>query len=178
MNSTLENAIKEEQKFFNYLNNNRRQSNNIPVEFDYDYSPLIFDFERYTSKIMGRKSVDNYLSVINEIKGGKVIDVCCGSGWVSLLGAKNGANVSGYDISDVGINNAIEMKNKNLNHIMKVNGSLDYFNQSVHDIPFLDNKESVNLYVGWSAFHHLDEMEVFFEKNEVFIKAWWIYYQY
>jgi ubiquinone/menaquinone biosynthesis C-methylase UbiE len=170
MNSSLENAINNEKEFFNSLNYSRRQSQDVPPEFDYDYSPLKFDFERYTSKIMGRKSVGIYLSVIKEIKGGKVIDVCCGPGWVSLLGAKNGASVSGYDISDVAIGNANEMKSKNLEQINKSNGSLEYHNHSVHSIPFLDQKESVNLYIGWSAFHHLDEMDIFFERMKFSLK--------
>ena len=170
MNSSLENAINNEKIFFNSLNYSRRQSQDIPPEFDYDHSPLKFDFERYASKIMGRRSVGIYLSIIKEIKGGKVIDVCCGPGWVSLLGAKNGASVSGYDISDVAIENANEMKLKNHEQINNANGSLEYHNHSVHDIPFLNQKESVNLYVGWSAFHHLDEMEVFFDKMKFSLK--------
>lgn len=160
----LEESLKLEQILFNDLNESRQKSNQIPLEFDYDYVPDNFDFERYSSKIMGRKSVNNLIKTIESIKSPIVVDVCCGPGWVSLLSAKRGARVFGYDITDVGIKNANNNKNRNLDEIQKSGGTLEYYNENVHNIPFLQKENSVNLFIGWSAFHHLDNLEEFFKK--------------
>lgn len=170
MNPLLEEALKKEKLVFNDLNNKRRQADLIPLEFDYDYNPVKFDFERYTAKKMGKKSVDNFLTIIKETKGAKVIDVCCGPGWVSLLASTRGANVSGYDISDIAIANANISHDRNIDRIQFADGKLEYFNQSVHSIPFLDQEKSVNVFIGWSAFHHLDEMDNFFKRMQFSLK--------
>lgn len=160
----LEESIKQEQILFNNLNENRQNLNLVPIEFDYDYIPEKFDFERYTSKIMGRKSVNILIKTIESIQAPIVVDVCCGPGWVSLLSARRGAKVFGYDITDVGIKNAKINRDKNSVLIHKSGGSLEYYNENVHNIPFLEKPNSVNLYIGWSAFHHLDNLEEFFKK--------------
>ena len=161
--NNLEKSIKNEIDLFNFINTERQNSDFIPVEFDYDLNPIEFDFDRYVSKKMGEKSISILINIVDSIKKPTIIDVCCGPGWVSLLSARRGANVFGYDITDIGIKNANLNKERNINFILEKGGSLNYFNQNVHTIPFLNESNSVDLYIGWSAFHHLDNLDNFFE---------------
>ncbi|BFG70364.1 hypothetical protein KACHI17_12450 [Sediminibacterium sp. KACHI17] len=170
MNLSLEEVMRQEKEVFNHLNNLRSSAETIPLEFDYDYVPSKFDFERYTGKKMGRRSVLNYIKLVNDNPGIKIVDVCCGPGWVSLLAATRGARVYGYDISNVAIENAKLSRERNLQKIIENKGTLEYYNQSVHTIPFLDDQKSVDLFIGWSAFHHLDQMELFFERMNTALK--------
>ena len=116
--SNLEKSIKKEIELFNLINAERQNSDFIPVEFDYDLNPIKFDFDRYVSKKMGQKSVSILIDLVNSIKKPTIIDVCCGPGWVSLLSARRGANVFGYDITDIGIKNANLNKERNINFIL------------------------------------------------------------
>jgi len=170
MNKNLEESLLKEKTFFNYLNELRDNKTSIPLEFDYDYEPIEFDFNRYIGKKMGEDTVNNFIKIVVSKKNPTIIDVCCGPGWVSLMAATRGARVCGYDISDTAILKAKAMSRKHEDIILKNGGTIEYYNQSVHEIPSLNIKESVDIYVGWSAFHHLDQMENFFEKMHFSLK--------
>jgi SAM-dependent methyltransferase len=170
MNSKLEESLFKEKSFFNYLNDLRGNSNLIPLEFDYDYEPSEFDYGRFVGKKMGEETVKNFLKIISTKNNPIIIDVCCGPGWVSLMSAIRGSKVYGYDISDTAILKAIETATSYKDIIQNNGGSFEYKNHSVHEIPFLEMSNSVDIFVGWSAFHHLDQMDLFFEKMKFSLK--------
>ncbi len=166
----LEKSIQEEKELFNSINNKREISDFIPVEFDYDLIPERFDFDRYAIKKIGEKSITILTNTLKTLNQPLLVDVCCGPGWVSLLAARRGANVFGYDITEIGLRNANISKERNNQYIIDKGGSLQYFNQNVHTIPFLNNENKVDFYIGWSAFHHLDKLDEFFDKMNFSLK--------
>jgi SAM-dependent methyltransferase len=167
----LEKSIHEEKELFNSINNKREISEFIPVEFDYDLVPENFDFDRYAIKKIGQKSINFLVDTLKSLDHPLLVDVCCGPGWVSLLSATRGANVYGYDITEVGLRNANLSKERNKDNISKMGGSLEYFNQNVHTIPFLNKQNMVDFYIGWSAFHHLDKLDDFFDRMNYSLKS-------
>ena len=99
--------------------------------------------------------------------GGRLLDLGCGSGWLSLYFAEQGMSVLGIDVSREQISSANELKEKN--HISSVDFECVDFIE--WDVSGLDNSfDSVFV----SAFiHHLPmiELEIVFQKIELIVKS-------
>jgi len=85
---------------------------------------------------------------LGDVRGKRVLDVGCGDGWYSVLLAKRGATVSGFDISAEGVEAAREWAEAN-----GVAGSCGFTVGSVYDIPYPDG--SFDLVAGQSILHHV-----------------------
>ena len=162
MKNDLINALDGERLFFDEINSFRENLNEIPLEFDYDHEDEN-SFKRYAQKTMIKESIDKLISEVSKIKNPKVIDVCCGPGWISSLLELRGASCHGYDFSSVAVKNAKIMRNKNLKSIKSANGKLEFTELDVQKIPELKSKESLDAVIGWSAFHHLDGIESYLD---------------
>ena len=89
----------------------------------------------------------------------KILDVCCGLGWLSLELARRGHSVTAYDLSEKSIKYAREILeiNKNKNGF----GKIEYINQDVTKRVF--QKDEFDAIIGWSAFHHIPEINNFLD---------------
>jgi 2-polyprenyl-3-methyl-5-hydroxy-6-metoxy-1,4-benzoquinol methylase len=79
-----------------------------------------------------------------------VLDVGCGDGWLSIILAKRGGRVTGFDISAAGVEIARERA--------AVNGVADrcaFATASMYSLPYPD--EAFELVVGMSILHHLGD---------------------
>lgn len=87
---------------------------------------------------------------LGDVRGKRVLDVGCGDGWFSVLLAKRGATVSGFDISAEGVEAAREWAEAN-----GVARSCGFTVGSVYDIPYPDG--SFDLVAGQSILHHVSD---------------------
>ena len=65
------------------------------------------------SKILDGGNIDRYLDLVAHKPGGRVLDICCGSGWLSLELARRGQIVDAYDLSPEAISLAKKTLAKN-----------------------------------------------------------------
>lgn len=95
---------------------------------------------------INRKSDDFFKNyIIENCKGKKVLDYCCGEGDISIFISQNGGNTTGIDISPVSISHAIE-KAKGLN--------IAFIAMDGEKLEFSDNY--FDLIVCSGVLHHLD----------------------
>jgi len=157
--------IKEIQKkeaiFFDNVAKLRTTIVNVPVEADYTNAkkfipkknqrvPLV---DPKLTKILEGKYVQKYLDLVAHKKNGRVLDICCGSGWLALELARRGQIVDAYDLSP----EAIKLAKKTLKDCKKEKGfgQINYHLADVSEVDLGSNKyDSIS---GWSAFHHLPD---------------------
>lgn len=85
---------------------------------------------------------------LGDIRGKKVLDLGCGTGWLSVILAKRGANVEAIDISTEAIRIAVEMA--------KVNQVAEKINFKVGSIYELDYpSDYFDFVIGQAILHHI-----------------------
>lgn len=88
-------------------------------------------------------------------RGGKILDLGCGSGWLSLELARRGARVVAIDISPERLQAARRFVQQN--PYQDNFGSLEYRREDLNKMN-LDN-ESFEVVVAWDSLHHVLELE-------------------
>ena len=159
---------KKEAKFFNDIAKIRTKKNHCPMEADirlatkfipkkHERMPLI---DPDISKILDGGNIDKYLELVAHKPGGRVLDICCGSGWLSLELARRGQHVDAYDLSSDAISLAKQTLAKN--PFKKGFGSINY---NVGDVSEVDlGIEKYDAISGWAAFHHLPDPSDFISR--------------
>lgn len=155
-----------ERKYYNAVVDLRLSSGYIPVEADLRtssfYIPEDIDGVVVDSKLTGILANGVVDKIFKKMQGKKcrVLDVCCGMGWLSLELARQGHYVEAYDLSDKSIEYA--KKIRDLNIFNNGFGSINYRNTDVTQVNFADAEFDV--IIGWSALHHIPEIEKFLDK--------------
>jgi len=110
-NDQLNRALEGEKDFFNELINKRIINGTIPIEADFRRATKFLPKDNESREIIDPKlyrivqgNIKDELIERISFSGGKVLDICCGPGGLSLELARNGLDVIGYDISDEAIN--------------------------------------------------------------------------
>lgn len=93
---------------------------------------------------------DYFKEAIGNLKGLKILDLGCGGGLLSEEFAKNGAVVTGVDISENSIKIASE-------HALKNNLAIDYKVGSAEIIPAIDNE--FDIVICADCLEHVDNLE-------------------
>ena len=104
--------------------------------------------------------------LIQQNKKCKVIELGCGSGWLSLEMARFGAEVIGYDTSIKMIQIANKMKKEN--KIKKNFGSLKYINQDMEK--FEAKKDSIDLIISWESLYFAKNPNLIMKKIKEALK--------
>lgn len=111
-----------------------------------------------------RVAFDYFQEVIGDVCGKRILDVGCGSGWLSVYLAQKGAGfVHGFDVSP----KMVEVARKRA----KANGvsdKVEFSYDSAENVKF--EKETFDYVVGISVLHHVD-MEAFQSKIRGILKA-------
>ncbi len=110
-----------------------------------------FDAERFTyreDEPMPRSHLFLY-SLVRDIAGARVLDICCGHGIATVRCAKRGATVTGIDISP----RMLELARRNV-ELNGVANNVDLQLMSVHDMAFPDG--TFDYVIGLGALHHLN----------------------
>ena len=99
-------------------------------------------------------------------KGGRVLDLGCGSGWLSLELARNGLEVYGVDASPERIKIARQFHKSN--PYKKNFGKLTYLNEDVNRLSFPN--EYFDSIVVWDTLHHFPNLDRIIGKLNQFLK--------
>jgi SAM-dependent methyltransferase len=86
--------------------------------------------------------------------GDYILDLGCGTGWLSVILAKRGFSVKGVDISPV----AIEIANQRA-RANNVEDKVDFEVMSFYDLKFSDNE--FDKIISLNAFHHAEDRKLF-----------------
>lgn len=89
--------------------------------------------------------------VIKNAFKGKVLDLGCGAGWLSLELARKGATVTGIDISKKRIKIA-------KTHAKKVGVCIDYRVGDINDLSWV-KQSTYDVIVNWNTLHHTEHTE-------------------
>lgn len=117
---------------------------------------LFIDPIHYQKFDLIKKHVHCYtyaVACLGDVKGRRILDLGCGTGWFSIILAKRGAYVHGIDISAKGIDVAERRA--------EINGVADRVSfsvMSIYDLSF--EKEYFDEVIGLSVLHHVNEKKI------------------
>src|SRR2546423_4584911 len=114
---------------------------------------------RMTAILEGRFR-DRFIEMASHAPGGRVLDICCGPGWLSLELARRGQHVDAYDLSPEAI--ALARRMLADNPYTKGFGSVSYHLQDVTEVDL--GTERYDAVTGSSAFHHIHDLPQFMER--------------
>lgn len=103
------------------------------------------NYEQYFNHYLPLREVARFLG---DIKGKRLLDLCCGTGWLSIYLARSGAHVSGIDISPKSIEVADRFASEN-----GVGELCDFRVMSAEEMEYADGEFDIIL--GNAALHHL-----------------------
>lgn len=166
--SDLEELKQAEADFFDRIAELRTQNGHIPLEADIrratrfipqrsDVLPMI---DPEMNEILDAGARDRYLNIVAHKPGGRVLDICCGSGWLALELGRRGQIVDAYDLSPKAI--ALAKKTLEENPFREGFGQVNYYVQDVSQIDL--GVEKYDAVSGWAAFHHLPDAPEFLER--------------
>lgn len=163
----LEEMKKAEAEFFDKSTHLRTIYGQIPFEADMRratrFIPSSADQEPIDSKmtrILDGKFRDRFINSVAHCPGGKVLDICCGPGWLALELGRHGQIVDAYDLSPKAIALAKRMLDEN--PYKDGFGKVTYY---LEDVTVLDlGTETIDAISGWSAFHHLPDLMSFMDR--------------
>ena len=170
--SVDENIMKEESAFWDNIASKRSKDGNIPETADLRRANRVIAAEniepvdRIMTRMVEGRHIDKIINTISLKKESKVLDICCGPGWMALELARNGHHVEAYDISEKAINLAKRMLDENP---FKENfGSVNYHLADVSNVDLGENK--FDAITGMSAWHHIPGLDVFMQKAKRSLK--------
>ena len=164
----LSDVKQAEAKYFDRIADIRTANGHIPMEADIrratrfipkrtDKLPLI---DPKMTAILDGRSRDRYINWVAHQPGGRVLDIGCGSGWLALELGRRGQRVDAYDISPKSIALAKRMLAEN--PYKDGFGEVNYYLQDVTEVDL--GAEKYDAVSGWSAFHHLHDLQAFMQR--------------
>lgn len=164
----LEGLKQAEAVFFDEIADLRTQDGHIPLEADIrratkfipkrsEKLPVI---DPEMSAILDGGAREKYLDMVAHKPGGRVLDICCGSGWLALELGRRGQIVDAYDLSPKAI--ALAKRTLEENPFKEGFGEVNYHLQDVSEIDL--GVEKYDAVSGWAAFHHLPDAPAFLDR--------------
>lgn len=153
MNGQVSGKLKKEAKYWDKFEKEAAKYG-IPIWVDYQKAntPEIPFINFSTDSKIDRLYLGGLKdSIIKRAGTGKILDLGCGAGWLSLELARRGAQVKGIDISG----QRIKIAKK---HANRENVNIDYL---VGDIESLDwvKTNRYDSIVNWNSLHHIGNIE-------------------
>jgi len=156
-----------EAKFFDRSTHKRTDFGQIPYEADMRratrFIPSSPDQEPIDPKmtnLLEGKFRDYLIEHVAHRPGGKVLDICCGPGWLALELGRHGQVVDAYDLSPKAIELAKRMLSEN--PFKDGFGNVTYYLEDVTSLNL--GTETIDSISGWSAFHHLPDLTSFMDR--------------
>ena len=110
--------------------------------------------------ILTRRSREMFIDQVAHRPGGRVLDICCGSGWLALELGRRGQKVDAYDLSPRAIGLAKRMLEEN-----PYREGFGEVNYHLGDVTAVDLGENTyDAVSGWAAFHHLPDLDGFMKR--------------
>lgn len=167
MNNNLKEMKKAEAEFFDRSARRRTAYGQIPKEADMRRSTRFIPslpgqepIDPQMTRILDSNFRDRFIDYVAHQPGGRVLDICCGPGWLALELGRHGQTVDAYDFSPEAIALARRMLDEN--------PYKDGFGKVIYhleDVTKLDlGIETLDAVSGWSAFHHLPDLSGFMDR--------------
>ena len=164
----LDDLKQAEAAFFDRIAEIRTSNDRIPMEADIrratkfipKRSEKLALIDPKMTTILDGSARDQYINLVTHKPGGRILDICCGSGWLALELGRHGQHVDAYDISPKAIALAKRMLEEN--PYRDGFGEVNYHLQDVTEVDL--GVEKYDAVSGWSAFHHLPDFPAFMEK--------------
>lgn len=137
----------------------RKQTREKEVNFIWD-DPQI-------EMILRKRELDSIIKQVSKNKAGKVLEIGCGVGWLSLELARVGMNVIGIDLSAKKIAVARDYYNR-IKKEENFSGSIEYIVESIHNIDF--SPSSFDAIVAWDSLHHIPDIAQLIKKIKLWLK--------
>lgn len=112
------------------------------------------------NKILDQGCQKRFIDYVAHVPGGRVLDICCGPGWLALELGRCGQTVAAYDISPQAITVAKRMLEEN--PYRDGFGQVNYHLQDVSEVDL--GREVYDAVSGWSAFHHIPNIDEFMNR--------------
>lgn len=163
----LQDAMKREARFFDEIAEIRSADGHIPLEADRRRAtrvdpkgPTDLRIDPKLNAILDRRATETFINAVAHRPGGRVLDICCGPGWLALELGRRGQHVDAYDISPKALSLAKRMLAEN--PYKEGFGSVTYHLQDVSTVDLGEN--TLDAVSGWSAFHHLADLPDFMDR--------------
>lgn len=160
----------EEAEYFNSIARIRSDDTQIFMEVDIrraTKSRIRHIIDPGITNILQGRTRDQLINLLAPKSGLRILEVGCGSGWLSLELARRGCTVDAYDISPEAIKLAKRYLKYNMNTLGF--GKINYHLADVSEVAFMPEK--YDGVVGWSALHHLPDVPKFMDKVFVILKS-------
>jgi 2-polyprenyl-3-methyl-5-hydroxy-6-metoxy-1,4-benzoquinol methylase len=163
----IDDLNREEAAFWNRRAQERTQAGHIPYEADIRRAVRVIP-ERAGGEVVDPRMTEilegNYRDLLIEQvthkPKGRVLEVCCGMGWLSLELGRHGQTVDAYDLSPEAISIGKRMLAEN--PYKDGFGTVRYHVQDVTQIDL--GEEQFDAICGWSAFHHIPDLPKFMDR--------------
>jgi len=164
----LDSLKQAEATFFDQIADLRTQDGHIPLEADIRRATKFIPkrteripaIDPQMTDILDAGAREKYLSMVAHKAGGRVLDICCGSGWLALELGRRGQIVDAYDLSPKAI--ALAKKTLEENPFKEGFGAVNYHLQDASEVDL--GVETYDAVSGWAAFHHLPDAPAFLER--------------
>jgi 2-polyprenyl-3-methyl-5-hydroxy-6-metoxy-1,4-benzoquinol methylase len=93
---------------------------------------------------------ETFVRLLGDVRGKRILDAGCGDGWLSVILAKRGARIDGFDISESAVRYAEERAAKH-----GVADKTTFRAASAYDLPYSD--AAFDGVIGSSILHHLGD---------------------
>ncbi|MCR4340417.1 MAG: class I SAM-dependent methyltransferase [Gemmatimonadaceae bacterium] len=173
MTDDLQTLKREEAEFFNQSAAVRMKDGRVAIEADMRRATRrlpegpgegLIDPEM--TRIVDDGHTARFLDLAAHQPGGRVLDVCCGMGWLSLELARRGQFVDAYDISPGAI--AVGRQMLAENPYKDGFGGVTYNLQDVTEVDL--GVERYDAVIGNSAFHHINDLPAFMDRVTAALK--------
>lgn len=107
-------------------------------------------WERFDEDPHPWRPYESFVRMLGDVRGKRILDAGCGDGWLSVILAKRGARVEGFDISSGAVDFAAQRA--------KVNGVADrcsFRRASAYELPYRDHV--FDAVIGSAILHHLGD---------------------
>lgn len=170
---TISELKQDEAAFFDRSATKRTTYSQIPLEADIRRATRLIPtrpdqelIDPHMNDILDGACRNRYLGAVAHHPGGRVLDICCGPGWLALELGRRGQIVDAYDLSPKAIALAKRMLAEN--PYKEGFGAVNYHLQDVTEVDLgIERYDAVS---GWSAFHHLPDVEGFMDRVLIALK--------
>jgi 2-polyprenyl-3-methyl-5-hydroxy-6-metoxy-1,4-benzoquinol methylase len=167
MPTELDELKQAEAAFFDASARLRTRDGRIPIEGDLrratrvePTSPEENLIDPQMTEILEGEFRNRFIEIASRTPGGRVLDICCGPGWLSLELARRGQHVDAYDLSPEAIALAKRMLAEN--PYRDGFGSVNY---NLMDVTTVDlGEDRYDAVTGSSAFHHIHDLPEFMDR--------------
>ncbi len=173
MTDDLQTLKEEEAAFFNRSAAVRTREGRIPVEADMRRATLHRPegpgdglIDPKMTELLDNGCTARFLALAAQRPGGRMLDICCGMGWLSLELARRGQIVDAYDISPGAL--AVGRRMLAENPYKDGFGALTYNLQDVTEVDL--GVAKYDAVIGSSAFHHIHDLAAFMDRITAALK--------